>query len=141
MDEADWTWLHPLCRRVLLLPRRELALEAEVDISENVQTRVRLTQSGECLADGPCVRLCSTCAYVAPPEGETAVPNTVGKDLEDGNRIRERLEETVEVEGGGELDPLHSDLLVRGRTLRNNSGGDLRLDRAEIIEELISGRR
>ena len=88
--------------------------------------------------------VCTPLQYVRvrrPPEGETAVPNTVGKDLEDGNRIRERLEETVEVEGGGELDPLRPDLLVRGRALRNDAGGDLRLDRAEIIEELISGRR
>ena len=88
--------------------------------------------------------VCTPLQYVRvhrPPEGEKAVPNTVGKDLEDGKRIHERLEETVEVEGGGELDPLRPDLLVRGRALRNDAGGDLRLDRAEIIEELISGRR
>ena len=66
MDEADREWLHPLYRRVLILPRRELPLEAEVNLSKDVQTRVRLTQSGECLADGPCLRLCSTCTYVAP---------------------------------------------------------------------------
>ena len=116
-------------------------METEVRFTVHVHMRVLLTQSGELLADSPCIRLCRTCTYVAPAEGETSVANTVGKDLKQGNGVRNVLEEDVDSETGTEIDSLSPDFLVRLALLRNDYGDNLVLDSAEIRLELISGQR
>ena len=89
VNDLDGDWFYSGGRRVLFLVGAELPANPKVHLSIGVQPGVGGPHPGERLANGPEVRLSSTCSYLGAVVREVASPNAVGKNLEERNRVRE----------------------------------------------------
>jgi hypothetical protein len=141
MEDLDWDWFDAVRRCVSLPIGAELPLQAEVNGAEGILADIPGPQAGKNLADQ--AEGVFHCASSGGPAagGNAAISVSLGKDLEDRDRVSKVLEAGVDAQGGGKIHP-GGPMVVGGRgTARNDAGSDRVLYKADVNAEFIGGRR